>query len=612
MKIYPNTSNIIVTNKVNEKTDIALSYIDTAKLDYRINTVINKEYKNKIKQEVLPYEKINKSIICLFDKFNDKVDSIELSKNIKRENNDYIYLPYDSMIFNPKIFEYNVTAKKNIIYNSRMQYDIKIAVESDSLANTLMPIFGDAQIRNLAPSNILINNGSKSYNDFITSNLKNKDILFMISNDINIDKDKKDNAFKYKTNIFNIVSRMAAINKEDIDENNISIDLDNINLLIAENKSKYMINKPNIFNEVSIETNMYFNIPRSKKDNIKYHNIFNSNVVPILIEEHEGEGFIIYAINEIIDNISKYSKLIYEVMFYIYSKGYVKTEQYREWITDKIPDYIVVNNKITKKERFISQLELHKMFGLNQYEISAYKVEIDKELYPYVKFIGLNDNYLLFEKDISGDNSKYQDPENKNNLLSIYTSRQNIVYFNNFLYKIDDSLEENMQIERLDNKVRVTIKPYRHSSNGIYIKTLTAIDLPLSYEDDNNNIIQINNIDYYIICKQNESASYIEYIDVSKYKNSDGLILATIQIRLDETKTINYDMRQRGGGLPLEAKDNYNCFDIGHIYGRPYRKGGSIIITLPKRLEPHKDMIMNTIKQYCIAEEYPIIIFKED
>lgn len=71
-------------------------------------------------------------------------------------------------------------------------------------------------------------------------------------------------------------------------------------------------------------------------------------------------------------------------------------------------------------------------------------------------------------------------------------------------------------------------------------------------------------------------------------------------------------MRQRGGGLPESEKDNYNCFDIGHIYGRPYRKGGSTIITLPKKLEPHKEMIMETVKQYCVAEEYPIIIFKED
>ena len=71
-------------------------------------------------------------------------------------------------------------------------------------------------------------------------------------------------------------------------------------------------------------------------------------------------------------------------------------------------------------------------------------------------------------------------------------------------------------------------------------------------------------------------------------------------------------MRKRGGGLPESEKDNYNCFDIGHILGRPYRKGGSFIITLPIRLKEHKDMIEQTVKQYCAAEEYPIIIFEEE
>ena len=69
-------------------------------------------------------------------------------------------------------------------------------------------------------------------------------------------------------------------------------------------------------------------------------------------------------------------------------------------------------------------------------------------------------------------------------------------------------------------------------------------------------------------------------------------------------------MRQRGGGLPETYKDNYNCFDIGNINGRPYRKGNTLIITLPKYLEQYKDIIMDTVKQYCIAEDYPILLFE--
>lgn len=605
MKIYPNDSNIMVTNSVNILTDIPLSYVDTAKLEYRLNTVIESDFKNKIKQEVLPYEKMNKNIICLFDKNGNKIDSVDLTKHLKRENNDYIFIPYGSVTFAPKVFEYNVTAKKNITYNSKMQYNINVAVSQNILANALMPIFGDAPTKCLAPSNVLINNGSMSYGDLITTSTKNKDILFLSCDEIST-KDL-DEPFKTKTNVFKFISAVAS---EEVTSDTL-YDSNTLKLYSSEEDKTYSFIKPSIFDEASIKTKMYFNIP-SNKTGVKYHNLFNSNMTPILLEEHEGKGFVIYAIEEIVHNISKYSKLIYEILFYIYSKCYIQTEQYLEWIADEMPDYIVVNNKITKKERFISKLELHKMFGLNQYEVTPYEVEIDEQLYPYVKFTGINDDYLIFEKDISGDNSKYQDPVNERNAISIFTSRQNIIYFDDFFYKIDDSLEECINIERVNNFIRATVKPFRHSSSGIYIKTLTTLNMPLTYKDAMDNTIQINNIDYYIVCKQNESASYLEFVDSTSYSSSDGLILATIQIRLDETKTLVYDMRQRGGGLPEDMKDNYNCFDIGHIYGRPYRKGGATIITLPKKLEDHKDMIMETVKQYCVAEEYPIIIFKED
>lgn len=605
MKIYPNSSNIMVTNSVNVLTDIPLSYIDTAKLEYRLNTVINSDYQNKIKQEVLPYEKMNKNIICLFDKNGNKIDSVELTKHLKREDSDYVFVPYGSVTFAPKTFEYNVTAKKSIVYNSKMQYNINVAVENDSLANALMPIFGDAPTKCLAPSNILINNGAMGYSDLISTNTKNKDIYFISRDSIN--NDDIDKPFQNKTNVFKFISAVAS---EEYTNETI-YDSEAIHLYMTETNTEYAINNTLIYDSASISTNLYFNVPKDKPG-IKYHNLFNSDVTPILLEEHEGKGFVIYSIEDINRNITKYSKVMYEVIFYIYSKCYVKTEQYNEWIADKVPDYIVVNGKLTKKERFISQLELHKMFGLNQYEVTPYEIDIDEELYPFVKFTGLTNNYLTFEKDITGDNDKYQDPANERNAISIFTARQDIIYFDNFLYKIDDSLEECIKVERVNNIVRATIKPFRHSSSGIYVKTLTSLDIPLTYKDATGNTIQINNIDYYIVCKQNESASYLEYVDSSNYTNSDGLILATIQVRQDETKTLIYDMRQRGGGLPESEKDNYNCFDIGHIYGRPYRKGGSTIITLPKKLEPHKEMIMETVKQYCVAEEYPIIIFKED
>lgn len=612
MKVYPSNSNIIVTNDVNLNTDIPLSFVDTQKMTYSINTIVKSEFKNKTKQEVLPYEKMNKNIVCLFDKYGNKLDSVNITKHFRRENNDYVYIPYGSTIFNPKMFEYSVTAKKNIIYNSKMQYDLKVSVLSTILADSLMPIFGDAPNKNIAPSNILVNNGSLSYQDLIMGNLKDKDIAFIKLKDTATDEYghpfNPSTFTSFKTNLFSFISNISAI---DIKEDTI-INYDKVQLYRnTKNPINYKIKKPIIYDSVEISCDKFFTIPKNT-DKIIYHNIFNSKEVPILLEEHLGEGFVVYCIEDLTFDITKYSALLYEVMFYIYSKSYAITKKYREWISDIIPDFIVVNNKLTKKEKFLSHLELHKMFGLNKYEVTPYSINIDEKLYPYVKFTGLNNNYLTFEKDISETCKDFRDPVKKESETSIFTARQDIIYFDNFLYKIDDSFDDNIKVEKVDNYIKVNIKPFRHSSHGIYIKTLTDLNIPLFYSDAMGNNIQITNADFYIVCKQNESASYLDYIRSDKYNNSDGLILATIQIRQDKRETLVYDMRQRGGGLPESEKDNYNCFDIGHIYGRPYRKGGSLIITLPKKLKPFKDRIEETVKQYCIAEEYPIILFEEE
>lgn len=611
MKIYPNKSKIIVTNNVNLATDIPLSYIDTQKIEYSINTVVESNYNTKLKQEILPYDKVNNNLICLFDEYNNLIDPVEMTKYFKRENGDYIYVPYNCSAYEPYTFQYNVTAKKNLSYNSKMQYDLKIAASDAGLANTIMPIFGDAPNKGYAPSNIFVNSGSVSYGDLITGNLREKDFLF--TNLQTLDLDQYDNEFNidsilnYKTNIFAFM--LANFAKEI--NNNDTIEKDEVKMFIQEDNIAFKLKNPLIYNDISFSTKTFFNVPNDSNE-IIYHNLFNNpNKTPILIEEHIGKGFVIYASDELTREIVNNSKLMYEMLFYVYSRTYLLSSTYTEWITDVMPDFIVVNNKLVKKEKFLSQIELNAMFGLNKYEVSVHSVNIDVNRYPYVDYVGLTDSYLTFTKNTE-NNETYKDPIKKDSAISIYTARQNIVYFEKFMYKIDDSLKDAITVERVNNELRVLIKPFRHSSSGIYIPTNSSFVIPLSYTNTSNENIQITNADFYIVCKNNSSASYFEYVNADNYSLSCGEILATIQVRQDETSTLVYDMRQRGGGLPESENDVYDCFDIGHIYGRPYRKGGSIVITLPKKLEQHKELINDTIKQYCVAEEYPIIIFKED
>lgn len=632
MKIYPNKSILAVTKEVNPATDIPLSYIDTNAISYNINTIIDEKYKIKEKKEILPYDRLSNNSICLFDKKENQIDQEELLKNFQREGKEYMYIPYGSQTFNPQIFKYNVIAKKTIKYSSNMAYNIKLLIANNpELANRFMPICGDAPSRLIAPGNVLINNGDLAMSSLTEGNIKDADFTMMLfkNNKTIIEYNPFDNIYEevnfnvnslidtFDINVIAAYKEDSAIKDWEEDEvtqepellilnNNI------VELRISKEPINYIVTNPKVYNKVNYTSNLYFNVPNNTST-IIYHNLFNTkNQSPILIEEHIGKGFIIYVTEGLIESAIKNSNIIYESILKVFFNAYQKTDTLEEWITDKVPDYIVSNKKLIKKDKFISNVELHKMFGVGSNEIMPHEVQIDAVLYPFVKFTGMSKNYLTFEKDISEDNKKYSDPIKPEGSLAIYTQKQNIMYFNDFVYSINDSIEDCIKVDRVNDSIIVNLKTFKHSNSGIYVKyNPEPIIIPL-IKVINNKEEQIQNADFYLICKELETASYFEVVISTEYKKDMGNILATIQIRQNSSDKIIYDMRQRGGGLPLTEKDNYECFDIGHINGRPYRKASTLIITLPKSLETHKELILETIKQYSVAEDYPIIIFKED
>lgn len=631
MKIYPSKSSITVTKEVNPLTDIPLSYIDTNATDYNISTLVNEKYKLKERKEILPYDKVSNSSICLFDENGNQIPQEALLKNFKRDGNEYIYIPNGSQVFTPKRFKYDVTAKKKMQYSSNVTYNLNVLVpNSNIMAHQFMPICGDAPSRLISPANILINNGDVSFASLTEGNMTNKDFVMMSFADrntmleydyyydemIEVPYDSDILLDMYSTNLIAVFDESYAEKDWDEDDNSeaiaVSEDDERAFFCCSKEAIDYKITSPILYNNLSVKSKYYFTVPRDSEER-RYHNIFNNkNNVPILIEETLGKGFKIYMSQGIIENSVENSKIIYDILMKVYLMAYLKVTGLEEWIADEVPDYIVNNKKLIKKDKFVSNVELHKMFGVNSNEVSPYLINIDKELYPFVKFTGMYKDYLTFEKDLSGDNSKYADPIKPDNALSIYTQKQNIMFYDKFIYSINDSIEDIIKVERLDDSIQVNLKQFKHSSTGIYVKYIPdPIIIPL-IKVINNKEEQILNADFYLVCIENDSASYFEVVNSEDYKEEHGEILITIQVRQSSNKKIVYDMRQRGGGLPLEDDDNFNCFDIGHIKGRPYRKAGTLIITLPKYLEQYKEIISETIKQYSSAEDYPIIIFKED
>lgn len=621
MKIYNSNASIVATNSLNKNTDIPLCYIDTNFSSYSVNFLPSTEFENESKKQITPYDKINGDFICLFDSNENLIDYENIYMDFQREGDGYIYIPKQSTAFTPLRFKYNVIGKKFLKYKTNIIYNIDaMVVNNKTLANKLITIFGDAPSRLQAPSNIFVNNGDLDLQSLTRKSILSTDIAFsLMKNHETIFEDSLKDNFALEVPFDKQVYLDNRINMFSFYSNDFLIDEDDVNLssklkvnhIALDTPFEFQLKSPYIYKDLFLETNKVFKIPDEyNKDNIKYHNIFNHEMYsPILIEEHIGKCFYIYASEDLLVNIRANSDILYEIMFWIYSKRYLKTEEIEEWISDTIPDYIVKNNKLEKKEKFLSHVEFHKLFGLNSDEISIYSVNIDKK-YPFVKYVGKSNNYIEFKKDIEDDNSKYKDPDKPKGYISIYTQRQNIIYCKELFYKINNSISKHVSHSIIGKTLRINIEEFKCSDKNIYIKDGAVVDIAL-FKYKNNTESQIVNESFYLIATDSLTVSMVFAKKVSEYKAEDGHILGTITIEQKKDTNTIHDLRKRGGGLPLDKKDNFNCFDIGNINGRPYRRAATTIIKLPKRLEKHKNLIYKTIRQYDIAENYCVILFED-
>ena len=620
MKIYPSRGNIVATKTINPKTDIALSYIDTSHSEYKVSMATKENLRIDEKKEILPYDKV-KEIMCLFYDNGIQIPFDEMIKSFVRDKDSYMYVPYGSTIFSPKTFEYTVTGKRTMEIKSNKPYNMRISVMNNmKMAKAIMPIFGDAQNRGVSPSNISVNGADLSLQSLTSIRLKDADITLLSMSNLNsvleddyFDGGQIENPFDESMYLSNsTVSMIGFVSDSALtDEDLADVNQTSPSFVKLKEKVKFKNKKDKVYSNIEVVTDKVFTIPTVAEDGVRYFSLFsNPTHTPVLIKEYEGRGMLVYISDSMIKNPTENSKFLYEILAHVFSISYLRTDKISDWISDKIPDYIVENKKLIKKEFFTSSMELHKMFSLDVDDIIPYSVDINKVLYPFVEFTGVDKNFLRFKKNIDGDNSQYSDPIQKEGSMSIFTANKNIIYYDKFIYSIKSDIEKRINTNINENTVQVNIKSYKNSELGINITTdKTTLEIPL-YVLNGNDEVNIINSSHYIVSASNGSASYYAVIEKNKYKESDGHILTEINTEQVNSRKLVYDMRQRGGGLPEEDEDVFDCFDIGHILGKPYRKAGSLIITLPLFLEKHDAIIQSAIKQYMSAEDLPIIIYK--
>lgn len=620
MRIYPSPHKIKVdTSKTIDKDlNIPIAYINTETQNYDITYNVSNDYSIDSRVELIPGQEFDTLDIKVFNKYDEEVDIQDM---FVRTGDKYIYRPNKSLSFKPQTFLYKTTIRKSLEYSSSKTYNINALCIDDpdslDLSQRLSTVLLNPSDRKLLPFNISINKNKENISALNTGTLKDCDCLFIESpNGVYYD----DNSNEDRTKI-------------DFDElflynSNIWLSLEDHDVFTIYSKGVLKsteLKDPIVLNNKTIEYKEYFDYNEVQQvPGIIYHNIFKDALIPVLIAEHIGKGFIIYSGHDVLKNPEQYRSLIYEAMIYCYLNSYQSSESIKEWIADEVPDYQVKNNRLIKKNDFSSATNLYNLFKLKDNEMQLVNVEILDDPNAYrtayadnsidleidntsnIRFTGFKSGHLIFEKSNVSTRYALKDPQKPVGWASIYNNDE-IIYIDNIYYLIEETLLDKVFIDQDNNDFKIKIAPFKKSLKNINYTNVIDIDIPM-FKTEEDGVVKIRSANYYIYMSNNK----IEFVDELDYNDKLGDLLFVVNITQNTDLTTIYDMRQLGGGLPEDMDDNYELLDIGHINGRPYRKNSTIVIKLPLKYKEHEELILKAVNKFISAEEYPVIFFEDN
>jgi hypothetical protein len=314
---------------------------------------------------------------------------------------------------------------------------------------------------------------------------------------------------------------------------------------------------------------------------------------------------------------------------YVHLISYKRSARVDEWISHNVPDYEVVNGKLYSKTSFTSSRSLDEILGLSYNDYNIYQIDIydnNKDLpmptddlvnLPNIEYVDIVNNKLIFAMDKS-NNLTYTEVEKPVGWTSIYYKNK-IYYIDQIYYHIESDITNKLfVIDNVDKTDSLEVKLYPFKSSKHNINLLTDLSVTIS-----NVTTDYEEADKTRTIKKVANETYLLYIDKptmklcyeveSLYESNDNhVVIALLEIKQAEDSTFLTDMRQLGGGLKNETKEDYNLLDMGHINGRPYRKSNTLIITMPKKYEQYKDKIMDALEKYKVGEDYPILFFEDE
>lgn len=584
MKIHPSQHDFVEEDRIKQQ-DISLSclVVDSNETIYDIDRTTPNLTSTSFKT-VLPYDEFEWPDPYLYDQ---NLQRIEVTNQMIRMNSGYAFFPPNATEFYPEQFDYQVLLKNNSPYKMDRTYHITIGCieEEYELAERLSVIFGNAYKRGTAPSNVIINNGDIKRESFSNMAIEECDFVFIASND-GIHYNHSGEVINFEEFLYiNVNPWVVSTGIEDFDVVNsmsekvqMAFNYANIYLFPEEMPQDILMT-----NHANILPGMLF-------DGYNKINLSHTFHTPALVYERESKGHLIITTKDLImdGNNPMYTNLIYSILMEVYLQRYHTTDTFRSWITDDKVDYLPSQDSVFGRNHEVIHVSdlLQENSSINSNELYVYKVFVTD---GDVDFRSLTPSLeLIFEKK-----GTTKDPVRRANDKAYFTTRNSVILY------------QDSSVNLVEMPLTVRIEQTTKGNYAIvdrYISTSQHIDTLITQR------IRIpDTTGTMYLCSKDNTLILVQA--VAYEKTTHGIHLATVRPKINSVIK-NYDARVFGGGLAEDKEDNFNLLDISHLDGRPHRKGGAFVITLPKRLMPYHEIITKKVDKHITAGDFYVISYQ--
>lgn len=606
MKIYP---SIHTAKEVDRPKflDIPISHIEKNYIPTSIETEVSSDFTHASSTYLAPYQTFDTDDFLLFE------DDGSISKSkLSFQNGRYTYLPKDATEFTPTKFSFKAEIQRKGRMHGDRNYNFRIGFYKQSgvkdFAKKLMPIFGDAPYRGMAPTNITVNDGSTDVDKMICTDGKNLDFLFVQGSTDEFFRDTAQgqipyqNLFRTNVNIWLTLSDVGGYKW--FRELKLQKEAYKITHLAEEDGYFYMVPAAKASMGAYATTTTYNHVARPNvsfkmfpRDTYKYvlQPLAAYPGTPIFILQGPKGNYIIISHEKLFDYLDLYSNFVYDVLSRVYERSFLLVSSDETWIAEEPVDYLGSLNVPFHRRHPV--LNLHDVVTKSGEDVEDFEL-----VNAYTNMFGVVFDHLDKDGGIyfkTSNKLAKKDPVKQLGDTSIFTYQHTVIQYPVQKTKLVESAVK-ITTSIQDNRCYFTIYPFSSSKHRLLLKTARTFEI----EDVEKPYI------LYALPVTGDGESVVGIIQEGDkdYDAEASVHIAKLWVEF-VGEPMAYDIRQLGGGLP-SAYTDYDMLDIGNPKGRPYRVGTGAVIKLPKAYQKYADKILKAIESYKVAADQFYVVYE--